>query len=137
MKKNLFSALFLACLSVFGTKPDDVIGKFWTPEKDGTIEVYKAGSKYYGKIVTGKDPQKDFKNPNLKLRNRDVIGMEFMFDFVFDGNQTWDNGRIYDPNSGTTYKCKMWLTENNDLKIRGYVGFSLLGRTEEFERIKK
>lgn len=137
MKPKLILLLFSISYFAFAIKPDDVIGKFNTPEKDGIIEIYKRGNKYFGKIVDGKDPRKDIKNPNPKLRNVDVIGMEFMSNFVFDGVDTWDNGTIYDPNSGTTYKCKMWLTETNDLKIRGFVGFSLLGRTEEFERIKK
>lgn len=135
--KLIFLNLFLLISTIcFAVKPDDVIGKYLTPEKDGTIEIYKRGSKYYGKILTGKNARKDRENPDPKLRNRDLIGMEFILNFSFDGKDTWENGTIYDPNSGKTYQCKMWLTESNNLKIRGFVGFSLLGRTEEFERIQ-
>lgn len=136
MKKKLSFILILASFFAFAIKPDDVIGKFNTPEKDGVIEIYKRGNKYFGKILSGKEVRKDTKNPDPKLRNRDLLGLEFMLNFVFDGSDVWENGTIYDPNSGTTYKCKMWLTETNNLKVRGFVGFSLLGRTEEFERIK-
>lgn len=136
LKKITLFLLFIS-FYVFASKPDDVIGRYNTPEKDGIIEIYKRGEIYFGKIIDGNEKRKDTKNPNLKLRNLDVIGMEFMLNFKFNGEDIWENGTIYDPDSGTTYKCKMWLTENNNLKVRGYVGFSLLGRTEEFERIKK
>lgn len=134
---KIIICLLLTTFCAFALKPDDILGKYNTPEKDGTIEIYKRSNKYFGKILTGKNPRKDIENPDPKLRNMDVIGMEFMFDFVYNGKEIWENGTIYDPNSGTTYKCKIWLTETNNLKVRGYVGFSLLGRTEEFERIKK
>jgi uncharacterized protein (DUF2147 family) len=45
----------------------------------------------------------------------------------------WEDGKIYDPKNGKTYSCKMTL-EGNELKVRGYVGFSLLGRTTVWTR---
>lgn len=54
--------------------------------------------------------------------------------FLFTDN-SYTNGKIYDPESGKTYECKMTLTDNF-LKVRGYIGISLFGRTETFERIK-
>lgn len=117
------------------TKPDDVLGIYWSPKKDGKIEIYKRDNKYYGKTIWGKKPRKDIHNPNAQLRDREVIGLEFLKDFIFDGEDEWTSGTVYDPDSGNTYSCKMWL-ENGDLKLKGYIGISLFGRSETLERVK-
>lgn len=111
-----------------------IVGQYWSPEKDGKIEIYAKGNKFFGKITWSKNPRKDTHNPNPSLRNREVVGMTFLSDFVYDDGE-WVDGTIYDPKTGKTYNCNMWL-ENGNLKVRGYIGFSLLGRTETFERIQ-
>ena len=50
-----------------------------------------------------------------------------------DGNK-FDSGTIMDPNNGKTYKCHIELTDNNKLKVRGYLGFSVFGRTQFWTR---
>ena len=117
------------------TQADDVMGVYWSPKKDGKIEIYKRGNKYFGKTIWGSKPRKDIKNPDEHLRSRDVIGLEFLKNFVFDGDDEWTDGTVYDPDTGNTYSCKMWL-ENGDLKLKGYIGISLLGRSETLERVK-
>jgi uncharacterized protein (DUF2147 family) len=112
---------------------DKIIGKYWSPKKDGKIEIYKTGNNYFGKIISGEKPGKDVNNPKPELRNRDVIGMVFLTNFIYADKQ-YQDGEIYDPTSGKTYSCKMWM-ENQNLKVRGFLGFSLLGRTETFDRI--
>jgi len=112
---------------------DKIIGKYWSPKKDGKIEIYKTGNNYFGKIISGEKPVKDVNNPKPELRNRDVIGMVFLTNFIYADKQ-YQDGEIYDPTSGKTYSCKMWM-ENQNLKVRGFLGFSLLGRTETFDRI--
>lgn len=138
MKKFMlpFFLIFTVFLNVEASPADDIIGTYWSPEKDGKIEIYKVGEKYYGKIIWSQNPRKDDKNPDASLRDRDLVGTTFLNDFVYDGDNTWTNGTIYDPKSGKTYDCKITLKENGDLNVRGYVGISLLGRTETFTRIK-
>lgn len=114
---------------------DDVLGIYWSPAKTGKIEIYKRGNKYYGKAISGNEARLDTKNPDPNLRSRKVVGMEFLKDFVFDGDDEWEDGTVYDPDSGKTYSCKMWL-EKGDLMVKGYIGVSLLGRTEKFERVR-
>jgi uncharacterized protein (DUF2147 family) len=46
----------------------------------------------------------------------------------------WENGTIYDPNNGKTYKSHITLVNSNQLNVRGFIGFSLLGRTENWTR---
>jgi uncharacterized protein (DUF2147 family) len=58
-----------------------------------------------------------------------------MSDFKYDGKGLWHKGRIYDPDNGKTYKAKMRLAEDDVLKVRGFIGFSMIGRTEEWTRV--
>ena len=51
-----------------------------------------------------------------------------------DGDGAWSGGFIYDPNSGKTYRGKIKLTDPDTLRLRGYIGISLLGRTEVWKR---
>ncbi|MEO6849303.1 MAG: DUF2147 domain-containing protein, partial [Mucilaginibacter sp.] len=69
------------------------------------------------------------------LRTRPELGLELLKDFTFDGDDVYDDGTIYDPKNGKTYSCKMTL-EGNQLKIRGYIGISLFGRSEIWTRVK-
>lgn len=115
-----------------------ILGRWWSPKKDGQIEVYQQGDRYYGKIVWGTNPRQDTKNPNPALRQRDLMGVVLFSDFKYDASdEEWIDGKIYDPDSGKTYDCKMWLSDNGQtLKVRGYLGVALLGRTEKFERVR-
>ncbi|MCJ0742956.1 DUF2147 domain-containing protein [Pedobacter montanisoli] len=140
------AALFLIiCLSAFmvsAQSKDDILGKWINPSGEGQIEIYKRGDKYFGKLVwlkepndeTGK-PKKDVKNPKENLRNQSVLGLEILKDFSYENNK-WTGGEIYDPKSGKTYSCNMTLKDHNTLNIRGYIGVSLLGRTESWKRVK-
>jgi len=134
--KSLLAVLFLL-VALDGNaqeKGGNIAGLYWSPKKDAKIEIYKKAGKYYGKSIWMASPKKDVKNPDKTLQTRDVLGIELLADFSYkDGSYT--DGTIYDPESGKTYDCKMNLTANN-LKVRGYIGISLFGRTENFERIK-
>lgn len=113
---------------------NDILGIYWSPKKDAKIEIFLKGQQYHGKFIWLATPRKDLKNPSKALQNRDVLGLELLKGFSFDDG-VYNGGEIYDPESGKTYSCKMSL-DGNKLKVRGYIGFSLFGRTEYFERIK-
>lgn len=81
-----------------------------------------------------KPSDKDVLNPDPALRDRLLLGLTIMDGFTHAGEGRWKSGRIYDPNSGKTYKCKLTLVDENTLELRGYIGFSLLGRTETWTR---
>lgn len=68
------------------------------------------------------------------LHNQPVEGMTILWGLSRDGDD-WSGGKILDPNNGKVYKAKMELTDGGmKLKVRGYIGFSLLGRTQVWER---
>ena len=113
--------------------PNEITGLYWSPKKDAKIEIFKRGEHYFGKSVWVAMPRKDNKNPNASLQKRDILGLELLTKFSY-ANGAYTNGQVYDPESGKTYDCKMSL-EGNKLKVRGYIGISVLGRTEYFERI--
>ena len=143
-----FSFLLLLCsfLTVsiaYAQKADAILGKWVNPSGEGQIQVYKKGALYYGKLVwlkvpndeaTGQ-PKTDVNNPEKNLQSKPILGLEILKAFKFDGDDVYEEGSIYDPKNGKTYKCKMTL-DGNKLKIRGYIGISLLGRSEVWTRVK-
>ena len=139
MKKIISVIVLLVSLSnafanVHPENADDIVGVYWSPKKDAKIEIFKRGNHYYGRSIWVASMRKDTKNPEESLKNRDVLGIELLTGFSYNDN-TYTDGKIYDPECGKTYDCKMTLTDNT-LKVRGYIGISLFGRTETFERIK-
>lgn len=127
--------LFSLSSSVAGIiEPGDITGLYWSPKKDAKIEIYRKGKQYYGKFIWLANPRKDFENPDPSLQDRELTGLEFLSGFSFDDGE-YTGGKIYDPETGKTYSCKMSIS-GGSLKVRGYVGISLFGRTEYFERIK-
>ncbi|MBS4060820.1 MAG: DUF2147 domain-containing protein [Bacteroidetes bacterium] len=125
-------------------KADDVLGVWLNQDKDAHVEMFKRDGKIYGKIVwikepidpdTGK-PKTDKHNPDDKLKSRPTLGLEILKGFTFDGKKEWSGGEIYDPKSGKTYSSYMVFESKDVLKIRGYVGISLLGRTTSWTRVK-
>jgi uncharacterized protein (DUF2147 family) len=148
---NTIKKLSLMCLlcTLFGTisasaqNADAIIGKWINPSGEGQIQIYKKGNLYYGKLAwikapndeaTGQ-PKTDKNNPDKKLRSRPLLGLELLKNFKFDGEDVYEDGNIYDPKNGKQYKCKMTLS-GNQLTIRGFIGISLLGRSEVWSRVK-
>ena len=116
--------------------PDAILGVWVTPNGEGYVEIRKSGDAYDGTIIGGADetPRLDEKNPDPALRDRALLGLTIMEGFVYDSDRRWNNGRIYDPNTGKTYKCKLELEDDGTLDVRGFVGIPLFGRTETFTR---
>lgn len=128
------SSLFMG-LSHFDTKSDALLGEWINEKKDARVLIYKIGNKYNGKVTWGEgDESKDVKNPDPKLRNREIVGTNILLGFVYSGDNVWSDGTIYDPREGKTYSCKITMKNNNLISIRGYVGVSLFGRSEEWTR---
>lgn len=146
MKKKLLFTLALTAsllqLYAQNNKPEKIIGTWLSQEKDAKIEVYKQGEKYYGKEVwgkflyekDGKTPVLDVKNPDDKLKSRPLKDLVILTDFVYkDGEYT--DGKIYNYKNGGYYKSYLKLDGDNILKLRGYLGISLLGKTTTWTRV--
>ncbi|MDT8887539.1 DUF2147 domain-containing protein [Aquirufa regiilacus] len=138
MKKTIALLLYLALTQVplFAmSNGDTILGEWISENKDGKIVIFKQADRYYGKITWGKTPgRKDTNNPDSRLRNRELVGSVILKEFVFKG-ESWENGTIYDPNSGKTYDCILKVKDNNrKLDIRGFVGMAMFGRTSTWSR---
>ena len=138
-----FSLLILLLLSssAFAQKASDIEGTWVPSSAKANIRIYKTGDHYYGAIIwlkeptdsiTGK-PKVDKKNPDLAKRNTPIMGYLLLKNFVYDDG-IWKGGTIYDPEEGKTYSCKITMKGANTLEVRGYVGISLIGRTDVWKR---
>lgn len=147
--KTKIAFLFLIFFSFFAqvnaqANADDLIG-VWEPSSGkGRVKVEKIGEKFYGKVVWLKEPidpetgakKLDKSNPDVTLRSRPRLGLRVLKDFNFVSKGIWDNGTIYDPESGSLYNCKITMKDANTLDIRGYIGVSVFGRTDVWKRVK-
>ena len=141
--KSIISFLFAILISsAYAQSADDILGVWYNEEKDGKIQVYKENNKYYGKIVwvknntneDGSSPKLDSKNPDPELAKRPIEGTLILIDLEWDDDE-WEDGEIYDPKSGKTYSCFARLESKNELYVKGYIGFSLIGRSTTWTRV--
>ena len=121
-------------VNAYSQNADSIVGEWYTEEERSVVEISQCGNLYCGKIIWLKYPKDeagkdkvDAKNPDETMR-RTLLGLSILRDFKYKGANEWEGGKIYDPKNGKTYSCKMTL-QGNTLKVRGFVGISLLGRT--------
>ncbi len=133
-----FFVLFIFGFSVFSSA--QIIGKWKTiddetGESKSVVEIYKGGNgKYFGKITKlfldpGDDPNPLCEECEGHKKNKPIIGMIIITNMEKTDSNMWENGDILDPGNGEVYDCKMWI-ENGDLQVRGYLGWSVFGRSQ-------
>ena len=142
MKKVLFTLLIFTIS--FSINAQTIFGKWHstnedTGEVDSVIEVYKKEGKAYAKVVEIKNP--DRKNAVCDLckgknKNQPILGLNILTGLEKDDDE-WSGGKILDPRNGKVYKCYIKLEEPNKLKIRGYIGFALIGKTAYWTRAEE
>ncbi len=139
MKRLVFT--FIVTLFAVNINAQSIFGKWenrdeTTNEVDSVIEVYEKNGKAYAKIIEITDESRQdaiCDKCSGKRKNEPILGMNILSGLKKDGSE-WSGGKILDPKNGKEYKCYIKLEEKNKLKIRGYVGFSLLGRTAYWYR---
>lgn len=137
--KKLLTAF--AVLLISGMSFAQIEGK-WKTIDDATgkaksiVEIFKkSDGKYYGKVTQLLISSKDLKCTGCTddRKNKPVLGMEVIRGLKKDGDE-FDGGTIVDPKNGKVYKCTV-TREGNKLNVRGYVGFSLIGRTQVWHKV--
>lgn len=130
--------LFVSAFS-FGQGPlgvwktvDDEDGK-----EKSHIEIYEKNGKLHGKVIKLLEGATATRCDNCTgdKKGKNIEGMVVVWDMEKTG-QVWDNGTILDPKNGKTYSCKMELEGKDKLKVRGYMGISLLGRTQTWYKVR-
>jgi uncharacterized protein (DUF2147 family) len=144
---GLAAVAVMVSLAAHAVAETDIAGQWTTQDGNSRVELYKAADgTLEGKIVwlsepnypdgdaeAGK-PRHDRENPDKSMQARPIVGLVLLKGFKFDGKKEWSGGTVYDPESGKTYKGKLWLDNENTLGMRGFIGISLLGRTEKWTR---
>jgi uncharacterized protein (DUF2147 family) len=137
-----FITLLICVLATASMHSQSVIGKWKTiddetGEAKSIVEVFSKSGKIYAKVIEILDPAN--KNSVCKKcsggdKNKSILGLTIIKGLSKDGSE-YNSGEILDPKNGKLYKCALSLESKDKLKIRGYIGFSLLGRTQYWHRV--
>ena len=139
--KNWWKIVLVSLLTITGIQAQEVFGK-WTTIDDNTgearstVEIFEKGGKVYGKIVAITDPEKRDRLCEKCTgddKNRPILGLEIVKGLEKVGDK-YEGGYITDPDNGKRYKCYIELEDANTLKVRGYIGMAILGRTQLWQR---
>jgi uncharacterized protein (DUF2147 family) len=120
----------------------DITGKWKTiDDKTGQaksiIEIYVKNDKYFGKIIEIFDKSKRDKlceKCEDQDKNKPVLGLVIIKNIKKEGS-SFENGTITDPENGKTYSCSLTPSKNK-LKVRGFIGFSMFGRNQTWEKVE-
>ncbi len=137
MKWVCMAALLLFSVTALGLD-DSVIGNWRTPT-GSTIQISRCGANICAWLIgirRDAPGHVDGNNPNQALRTRPLCGLEIGKDFHFTGPGRAEGGELYDPQSGRTYSGSM-TRDGDKLKLRGYIGLALFGRTETWTQAPK
>lgn len=133
----LLASWAFASSSVLGTWKtiDDETGSV-----KSLVEIYESSGEFKGKIVKLFRKEDEDQNPRCDKcdgdkKNQPLVGLEILWGLKKESDVKWIDGKIMDPKNGKTYSCKMELHDGGKrLKVRGFLGISLLGRTQVWER---
>jgi uncharacterized protein (DUF2147 family) len=142
-----FALALFALVSVAETRAQQLSPKLqsaighWQTYSDGKpggqVETYLEGGKLFGRVTMvrpGRTPQDVCEKCSGELKNKLILGMVILRNFHAQGDD-WVDGTAVDPENGKEYKGKIWAVGNDKLNMRGFIGISLLGRTENWVRI--
>ena len=120
------------------------IGVWATVGGGSHVKIEDCGGKLCGAIIWLKEPlnkegkdKVDSQNPDPSLRTRKLAGLALLSGFTQDQSNSnlWTGGEIYNPDDGKTYSCKLTVQGPRTLRVRGYVGLSILGKTQIWTRV--
>lgn len=141
MNKLFLSVIGLILVNLISAQ--SILGKWKTIDDEtgkekSIVEIFKkSDGKIYAKIVQLLIKPKNENCVECKddRKNKPLIGLEIIRGLTADDDE-FSGGTITDPKNGKTYKCLVALESNDKLKVRGYIGFSLIGRTQIWHRVK-
>ena len=141
--KKIFLALVAITFATSGILAEDITG-VWKTIDDETgkakshVNIWVHNGVAYGKItkLLNRGPNEEADPLCTKCtgesKNKKIIGLTIIWGLKQDDGE-WKGGHIMDPNNGKIYKCKI-KREGNLLKVRGFIGFSLIGRTQTWHK---
>jgi len=138
MKTSIYLFLIFTQLSYC----QNIIGK-WKTIDDSTgkeksiVEIYEKAGKYFGKITQLYDVASQNKKCDKcegENKNKPIIGLVIIKNMIKDG-VVFSGGTITDPSNGKVYSCKFENIKNDKITVRGFIGFSLFGRSQTWIRL--
>lgn len=136
-----YCILFLLFFSIT-MNSQSIVGKWKTiddetGEAKSIVELFLKSGKMYAKVVEVLDVAN--KNSLCQKcsgedKNKPILGLIIIKGLSKEGAE-YTSGEILDPKNGKLYKCAISLESKDKLKVRGYIGFSLLGRTQYWHRV--
>ena len=150
MIRAAFVGLGLAALALALTpaaqaaEPASPVG-VWQTVDDRTgqpralVRIYQQDGRLFGRIERSFTPGAESRACDAckdERHGQPMLGLVIIRNLAVNGD-TWDGGDILDPDSGTVYRCKLRLDDNGaKLVVRGFIGVSLLGRSQTWIRQK-
>lgn len=140
--KALSGLFFAVCLMPLSFAANQSIAGNWTTiddktgEKRAVVRIVINGDTLSGTIIKIYPQAGDTgicQNCPGEFKDKKVIGLQFLWGLKDQGNGVWSGGSILDPKSGKIYRAKVTL-EGDKLYVRGYIGISLLGRSQVWVR---
>ena len=107
-----------------------------TGQAKSEIELYVEQGKLYGRVLRlllPEDQGKKCVNCKGSDKNKPIEGLMIVRGLSRD-DAAWTDGKIMDPANGKSYDCTIRLEDPNTLNVRGFLGFSFLGRTQVWKR---
>jgi uncharacterized protein (DUF2147 family) len=118
------------------------VGLWYAEGGAARVAIEPCGNELCGRVVWLRSPLdedgcalRDRHNHDPTLRDRFIIGLQILDGLRSRPDTSWDGGTIYDPASGNRYTCNLTLEGDDRLRLRGYVGIPLLGRTTTWIRV--
>ncbi|PJJ60260.1 DUF2147 domain-containing protein [Hymenobacter chitinivorans] len=145
--KTILLSLLLCLACSWGAAAQTVVplGVWADDTGESHIEIYRCGELLCGKLVwlqqpqeaiTGK-PKLDQHNPDPDKRTVPLHNMPVLQGLRYNpGSDRWEDGQIYDPSNGHTYSCYLSMAGKDKLEVKGYIGFSLIGRSHYWVRVR-
>lgn len=132
----IFISVFAALFTMGQKNADQLLGYYMSPDETSIFKFYKNGDKYFAKSVWMKRPSRlDTLNPDVSKRSQKILGSVLVWDFVYDGKNNWSKGYVYDANKGKIYKSKITRDNKGNLVVRGFIGVTIIGKTEYFVKV--
>lgn len=115
----------------------DAAAGVWQTASGGYVQLYESNGEWIGKIVGSRsgEARYDENNPDEDKRGRRLLGVKVLKGLEYAGNGEYEGGEIYDPNNGKSYKAKGVLKDPDTLDVRGYIGISLIGKSQTWTRV--
>jgi uncharacterized protein (DUF2147 family) len=141
---STLATLLVSLLAASQVGAADPTGRWWAEGGAAQVEITRCGDALCGRVAWLRAPLdesgclvRDAENPDPALRGRSLIGVDLLQNLRPSAGDPseWTGGEIYDPTSGRVYRAALRMDGPDHLRLRGYLGIQLLGRTTTWIRV--